>query len=233
MTMTQSERTGEVHGGEQVRPGRTAGPGAARRRSRRSSTSPASVMTEEGVNGLSLAEVARRLGRAAAVALQVLPVAHGDLRRAVPRGASVENLAAMRARHGGGRARPRRARSPASRPAGAGPWPTAPSPSCCSGVRCRASIPPPEAFAAERGDGRAPAARARRRRGRGSARSRRPTTRMPSTSCRRSSSACSARPSPTSRTSPGARVVSPRCSRRSCACCPPPSRSGESEISGA
>ena len=42
------------------------------------------VMTEEGVNGLSLAEVARRLGVQPPVDLQVLPVAHGRLRRAVP-----------------------------------------------------------------------------------------------------------------------------------------------------
>ena len=170
------------------------------------------VMTEEGVNGLSLSEVARRLGVQPPSLYKYFPSLMAIFDALFLEGQRA-NLEAMRVGIQGAepgldalarRSRSERAMVPGqSRGRRAALLASGPElPSFAGGVR------------RQLGDGGAPARRSRRRGGQGPARPRRQRRAAPSTSCRRSSSVCSARPLPTSRTFPGARAGSPRCSRR-------------------
>ena len=96
-------------------------------------------MTEEGVNGLSLAEVARRLGVQPPSLYKYFPSLMAIYDAIFLRG-QIDNLAELRRGMAG--AEPGLPALIAGLEAsGAGCWPTVPWPSCCSGARCRASSP--------------------------------------------------------------------------------------------
>ena len=165
-------------------------------------------MTEEGVNGLSLSEVARRLGVQAAVDLQVLRLVAGHLRRPLRTWPAEPTSRSMRTAMARRRTGPRRARR---RPRGQRPLGARPP-----GDRAAAVLAPgPQLPADPRGDGPerrdGPASNARRSptplRLASSAPVPTPTRR--SGSHRSSSAASSARRWPTSRGFPGRGPLQP------------------------
>ena len=104
------------------------------------------VMTEEGVNGLSLSEVARRLGVQPPSLYKYFASLLAIYDALFQRGQRA-HLETMRGRDGRRRTRPRRAdrRARGQRPLVC--WPTGRWPSCCSGGRSRTSRPRAEAMA--------------------------------------------------------------------------------------
>ena len=99
-------------------------------------------MSEEGVNGLSLSEVARRLGVQPPSIYKYFPSLMAIYDELFLRGQSV-HLDVMRDAMATADPVGSMRSLPASRRAGAGCWPTARWPNCCSGALCRGSNPHP------------------------------------------------------------------------------------------
>ena len=178
-------------------------------------------MTEEGVNGLSLAEVARRLGVQPPSIYKYFPSLMAVYDALFLRG-QLEHLERMRQAMAGaepGLDAPSRAGLEAS-----GRW--ALGQPGVGPVAVLAPRPELRALAGglrrQRGDGRAPTRRAGRR-GRGRASSGPTADRRGRGLSRLDADRRRAQPGHRQRARPGrgARAVSPPCSPRSCACCPP------------